>query len=110
MDPRIRALLASQRGVCSTEQLRALDVDEVALHRLVRSGDLVRLRRGLHVAGAAWQGAPPEQRLALRSRALLLHRPDAAASHASAAAVQSSLVIMSSRGLRRGSRADPGRG
>lgn len=87
MDPRIRALLASQRGVCSTDQLRALDVDEVALHGLVRSGDLVRLRRGLQVAGSAWQGASPERRLALRSRALLLHRPGAAASHASAAVI-----------------------
>lgn len=87
MDPRLRALLAGAGGTCSAAQLRAVGVDDHAVAALVRSGQLVRLRRGLFAEGAAWRSATPEQRLVARTRAVLLDRPTGAASHGSAAAV-----------------------
>lgn len=87
MDPRLRALLTGSGGTCSAAQLRAVGVDDQAVATLVRSGELVRLRRGLFAEGEAWRGANPEQRLVARTRAVFLDRPAAAASHASAAAV-----------------------
>lgn len=87
MNARVRALLAAGGQVCTLSQLRAVDVDEVATERLVRSGLLVRLRRGLFVSGEVWREATPEARLSLCTRAVLRERPDAAASHASAAVV-----------------------
>lgn len=85
MEARTRALLAANAQVCTTGQLRSVGIDELGLARLVRDGSLVRLRRGLFAAGAEWQEATPEGRLALGARAVLLDRPGAAASHASAA-------------------------
>lgn len=85
MDGRLHALLSAQGQVCSTTQLRGVDIDEMTVARLVRGNHLVRLRRGLFAAGDAWRDATPEGRLALLARALLRDRPDAAASHASAA-------------------------
>ena len=87
MDPRLHTLLTGSGGTCSAAQLRALGVDDHAVATLVRSGELVRLRRGLFAEGEVWRGANPEQRLVARTRAVLLDRPAAAASHASAAAV-----------------------
>lgn len=85
MDSRIHTLLTGTGGACSTAQLRAVGADEFVVAQLVRSGELVRLRRGLFAEGAAWRGAAPEQRLIARTRAVLIDRPGAAASHASAA-------------------------
>lgn len=87
MEGRVRALLLAGGQVCTTAQLRAVDIDEMATERLVRAGDIVRLRRGLFVSGAVWRAATPEVRLALCTRGVLRERPDAAASHASAAVV-----------------------
>lgn len=87
MDSRLHAVLTAHDHVCTTRQLRAADVDEVEVARLVRGDVLVRVRRGLYVAGAQWRGATPEVQAVLRTRAMLLDRPDAAASHASAAAL-----------------------
>lgn len=87
MDPRLHAVLTANAQICTTGQLRSADVDEVAAARLVRTRELVRLRRGLYVAGATWRDSTPEQQLALRTRAMLLDRPGTAASHASAAAI-----------------------
>lgn len=87
MDPRIRALLTGAVGTCSTAQLRAVGADEVAIAQHVSSGELVRLRRGLFAEGALWREATPERRLAAQTRAVLIDRPDAAASHTSAVAV-----------------------
>ncbi|WEV77781.1 type IV toxin-antitoxin system AbiEi family antitoxin domain-containing protein [Janibacter cremeus] len=85
MDTRIRALLTANGQICTTGQLDEADVDELTLARLVRRGALVRIRRGLFAAGSAWREATPEQRLVLRTRAVLMDRPEAAASHMSAA-------------------------
>ncbi|WP_435202911.1 hypothetical protein [Janibacter sp. GS2] len=87
MDTRIRALLTGRGQICTTTQLRAVDADEATVARLVREGSLVRLRRGLFAAGPVWQAATPERRLSLRTRAVLLDRPGAVASHASAAVI-----------------------
>lgn len=87
MDPRARALLAANGQTCTTEQLQAVDIDEMSVAQMVRERSLVRLRRGLFAAGESWRGATPEVQLALRTRAVLLDRPGAAASHASAAVI-----------------------
>lgn len=86
MDPRIRSLLTGAGGTCSTAQLSAVGADELEVARHVRSGELVRLRRGLFADGDRWREATPEQRLVARVRAELHERPGAAASHACAAA------------------------
>lgn len=85
MVTRVRAVLLAGGQVCTTAQLRAVDVDGDETERLVRSGELVRLRRGLFAAGETWRSAKPEARLALCTRAVLGERREAAASHASAA-------------------------
>ncbi len=85
IDDRTQAVLAARGQVCTTGQLRSIEVDEAAAARLVRAGSLVRLRRGLYVSGPTWRTASPEQRLALCARAALLGRPGSAASHGSAA-------------------------
>lgn len=85
METRVRSLLVAGGQVCTTAQLRALDVGGDEAERLVRSGELVRLRRGLFAEGETWRSAKPEVRLSLCTRAVLRERPDAAASHASAA-------------------------
>lgn len=87
MDARLRALLTANAQVCTTTQLRGIDVDEVMVARLVRERNLARLRRGLFADGSTWHEATPERRLALCTRAVLLERLAAAASHASAAAI-----------------------
>lgn len=87
MDSRLHAVLTAHDNVCTTRQLCAADVDEVEVARLVRAGELVRFRRGLYVGGVQWRGATPETQAVLRARAMLLDRPGAAASHASAAAL-----------------------
>lgn len=86
MDTRLRALLTANAQVCTTEMLRSVDIDASEVAALLRRRTLVRLRRGLFVATAAWQEATPEQRLTLRTRAVLLDRPGAVASHGCAAA------------------------
>lgn len=85
METRVRAVLLAGGQVCTTSELRAIDVDAADTGRLLRSGQLVRLRRGLFASGEAWRVATPEARLALCTRAVLRERPDAAASHTSAA-------------------------
>ena len=85
MDPRLAGVLAAGGQVCTTARLRAIEIDADATERLVRSGELVRLRRGLFAAGETWRSTKPEARLALCTRAVLGERRGAAASHASAA-------------------------
>lgn len=84
MDARTRALLTAHGQVCTTSHLNEAGVDDLTVARLVRTGTLVRIRRGLFAFGPVWREATPEQRLALCTRAALLDRPGAAASHTSA--------------------------
>ena len=84
VEARVQALLTAHGHVCTTGQLRGVDVDELTVARLVRTGQLVRIRRGLFAEGSVWRKATPEEQLALCARAALAERPDAAASHMSA--------------------------
>ena len=82
MDGGIAALALRQHGVVSRRQLRALGLDDNAVSYRVRAGRLHRLHRGVYAVGHTVVGA--------RGRwmaAVLACGPDAALSHASAAAL-----------------------
>ncbi len=87
MDERLAAVARSRGGAFTSRHAGALDVDDAALTRLRRSGEVVRLRRDAYVLGDLWSSATPEQRLALRVRCLLATRGDDVASHQSALAL-----------------------
>jgi very-short-patch-repair endonuclease len=87
MDSRLLAFAAARGGVLTSAQARGLDVDEWTLRGWRRTGDVVRVRRDAYVLGEAWAGAGPEERLALRTRAVLATRPGDVASHQSALAL-----------------------
>jgi very-short-patch-repair endonuclease len=82
VDGGIAALARRQHGVVSRRQLRALGLDDNAVSYRVRTGRLHRLHRGVYAVGHTVLGA--------RGRwmaAVLACGPDAALSHASAAAL-----------------------
>jgi hypothetical protein len=89
MSQELLTLTEARAGVLTTRDATRLDVDANALARLVRSHAIVRVRRGAFVLGPMWDAARPEERLALRTRAVLRSRQDReeAASHQSALAV-----------------------
>jgi len=89
MSERLLALAAGHAGVLSAVDAQAIDVDANGLASLVRHGVLVRVRRSAYVVGEQWRTATPEQRLALRTRAVLRARGRAneAATHQSALAL-----------------------
>jgi predicted transcriptional regulator of viral defense system len=86
MDERLAAITAAQGGVLSSRDAARVDVPPVALDALVRSGSLVRVRRGAYVLREVHEAAAPEERYRLRTRAILRTRPrtDAASHHAAA--------------------------
>ena len=89
MSDRLVAVAEAHHGVLATHDATRLDVDANALSALVRAGVVVRVRHGAYVLSQVWAGAGPEQRLALRTRAVLRARgtqPDAA-THQSALAL-----------------------
>ncbi|WP_299440817.1 type IV toxin-antitoxin system AbiEi family antitoxin domain-containing protein [uncultured Phycicoccus sp.] len=88
MDRRLHTFASARGSVVTSAQAGALDVDESALRRLRRAGELVRVRRDAYVLGEAWAAATPEQRLALRTRAILATRGADVASHQAALAMQ----------------------
>lgn len=77
------ALLHRQHGLITHRQLRDLGLGPSNVRRLVRAGDLVRLRRGVYVDGEVWRAADPFRgqpvlhmrgaRLALRSTYVFSH-------------------------------------
>lgn len=89
MSERLLAVADAHSGVLSAADARAVDVDANGLASLVRSGALLRVRRGAYVVGADWRAATPEQRLALCTRAVLRARRTVgeAATHQSALAL-----------------------
>ena len=87
MDERLTQVARARGGVFTSSMAAALDVDDTALTRLRRSGELVRVRRDAYVLGETWSGATPEQRLTLRTRAVLATRPRDVASHQAALAL-----------------------
>lgn len=64
-----------------------MGVEDSALVRMRRSGEVVRVRRDAYVLGEVWAPASPEARLALRTRAVLAARAGDVATHQSALAL-----------------------
>ena len=87
VDQRLRDFSSGRGGVFTSAQARALEIEETALRRWRRSGHVVRVRRDAYVLGAQWAAAGPEERLALRTRAVLATRPGDVASHQCALAL-----------------------
>lgn len=87
MDGRLTAFALARGGVFTSREAAALGVDETGLRRARASGGVVRVRRDAYVLGSLWAPAGPEQRLALRTRAVLRTRGTDVASHQSALAL-----------------------
>ncbi|QIM20201.1 hypothetical protein G7075_01970 [Phycicoccus sp. HDW14] len=68
----------ARRGVVTAALAASVGVDEHGLVAARRTGTLVRLRRDTYVLGEVWRIAGPEERLALRARAVLASRDDEA--------------------------------
>lgn len=84
------AQLRSQHGLITFAQLRDVGIDATDVRRLVRRGDLVRLRRGVYVDVETWQGSDPyrEQPMLLMRAAQHTLTSQFVFSHDSAAIVQ----------------------
>ncbi|MBR7741933.1 type IV toxin-antitoxin system AbiEi family antitoxin domain-containing protein [Phycicoccus sp. BSK3Z-2] len=79
---------AGRHGVLCARDAAAADVHPSTLASLVRTGRIVRVRRGAYVLSGPWHAAMPDARLALRTRAVLHARGvPGAATHQSALAV-----------------------
>lgn len=87
MDDRLTAVAGSRGGVFTSAMAAVVDVDDGALARGRRTQEVVRVRRDAYVLGEFWSAATPEQRLMLRTRAVLAARPEDIASHQSALAL-----------------------
>lgn len=87
MDARLRRLAAQHGGVFTTADARRVEVDDPALRALIRSGDVVRVRRGAYVVGEVWAEAEHERALRLRTMAVLRSRPGDVATHQAALAL-----------------------
>ncbi len=75
----IARIAARQHGNITQEQLRALGIDDAAIHRWVKAGLLFRVHRGVYAVGR-----PPVSPLERAAAALLACGPRAALSHGSA--------------------------
>ena len=84
MDDRLAAVFAAQGGVASSADAARIGVRAVQLDALVRSHQLVRVRRGAYVLRETHESADIWERYRLRTRAILRTRPavDAASHHA----------------------------
>jgi hypothetical protein len=87
MDTRLRALAGRQDGVFSVREAMRLGVGDDELRRVVRAGELMRVRRGAYVLGSSWVAATTEGRYRLRCMAVARTRPDDALSHHAALAL-----------------------
>ncbi len=82
------ALIGAQHGLVTARQLRSVGLGPNDVHRLVASGRLVRLRRGVYVDDEAWSTSDPFRGrpvLRMRAAALVLRCGTYAFSHDSAA-------------------------
>jgi very-short-patch-repair endonuclease len=88
LDPALRDLALAQAGAFGAQQARGLGVTDLDIHRWVRGGEVVRVRRGGFVLASHLAGLKPEADYALRARAVLLSRQgDAWVAHHAALAV-----------------------
>lgn len=67
----LRARLDANGGAASIEELAGLGIDRFAIARLIRTGELVRIRRDAVADGLAWASASEEERHVLRGRAVI---------------------------------------
>jgi len=56
MEPRVLAHMARQHGMITRSQLRQLGVDDGVVRRLVTTGQLVAVRRGVYMCPESWAG------------------------------------------------------
>lgn len=89
----MQSRLDSNRGSASVAELAEVGLDRFAVGALIKAGELVRVRRDAVVDAAAWHAASPNERHALRARAVIRSiDPEgsgpSALSHHSALAVQ----------------------
>ena len=75
MDPRLLAVAQHHSGAFTAADAARVDVTESALRHLTRNHEIIHLRRGAYVLAARWNSASPEERLALRTCAVLRTRP-----------------------------------
>ena len=75
MDERLAVVVAAQGGVVSSRDAARVHVSAIALDALVRSGELVRVRRGAYVLRELHDAGNPEERYRLRTMAILRTRP-----------------------------------
>ncbi|GGB72632.1 hypothetical protein N798_11500 [Knoellia flava TL1] len=87
MDARLHRLAMDLGGVFSTADARHVDVDDATLRALVRSKEVVRVRRGAYVVGEIWAAAEHEDALRLRTKAVLRARRADVATHQAALAL-----------------------
>jgi hypothetical protein len=87
MDARVIAAFSTSYGVLRREQLLDLGVPPSEIRRMLRSGDLVRLRRGVYTTREVWEAADPyvARPLLLARAAVLVVRRAWVLSHDSAA-------------------------
>jgi very-short-patch-repair endonuclease len=74
MDSQAQALLTAQGGVVASDQLAGLGLTATEIRGYVRSGRLVRVRRGAHVDGEAWRDADTDARYRLTVQAVMRSR------------------------------------
>ena len=79
LPPVVTQLLASQHGVCTTQQLHALSFGERRIATAVRSGRLTRLHRGAYACPQYWDAATSTAQHCMRLLAVQLAVPDACA-------------------------------
>jgi hypothetical protein len=87
----LREFGAAQHGVAAREQLLGRGIAAHAIDRMVRTGRLVVLRRGLYQIGPLPVGRAPE------AAAVLSCGPDGRVSHLSAAALHGGSIRPASR-------------
>lgn len=84
MDARLAAVAAARGGVFSAADAARCGAGSSVLERMVRAGELVRVRRGAYIVQEVWAAADRDERHRLTTRAILRTRPpgDAASHHA----------------------------
>lgn len=87
MNEHFKGVALARGGVFTATQAAALGATPTDLSRWVRSGLAVRVRRDAYILRDAWEPGSPEERLALRARAVLATRGTDIASHQSALAL-----------------------
>lgn len=87
MNPRLHALAMAQGGVFGSADARTVDADDAELRSLVRSREVVRVRRGAYVLGPLWSEAKHEEQLRLFTLAVLRTRDKDVATHHAALAL-----------------------